>query len=123
MPKVVDLKSELAQFTGTENLYFNPLYRNLRYTDGVKCFTERAGAYWMLDIIGTEFHPKTTGENPKWDYFLSITMGVKDSKAKIKVTDGNETTFAAKEISYTDCPEGEWNFYLTDNVLLLPSEY
>lgn len=123
MPKVVDLKTELAQFTGTENLYFNPLYRNLRYTDGVKYFAERAGAYWALDIIGTEYHPKTTGDNPAWDYFLSIKMEVNGSKAKITVTDGNETTFTAKEISYTDCPEGEWNFYLTDNVLLLSSEY
>ena len=123
MTKVIDLKTELAQFTGSEHLYFNPLYRRLNYTDGIKYFAERAGAYWLLDIIGTEFHPKTTGENPKWDYFLSITMKVKDSKAQVKVTDGNDTTFTTKAISYTDCPEGEWHFYLTDNVLMLASEY
>ncbi len=123
MIQIIDLKTEIAQFTGSEHLYFNPLYRQLKYTDGIKYFAERVGAYWLLDIIGTEFHPKTTGENPKWDYFLSITIKVKDSKAQIKVTDGNDTTFTTRAISYTDCPEGEWYFYLTDNVLMLASEY
>ena len=123
MTNCAELKTELAQFTGSEHLYFNPLYRQLKYTDGVKYFAERAGTYWLLDIIGTEFHPKTTGENPKWDYFLSISLRVKDSQAQIKVTDGNEATFASKTIAYTDCPKGDWHFYLTDNVLMLASEY
>lgn len=123
MNKLSDLKTELSKFTGTEDWFFNPLYRTMKYTDGIKYFAEKAGAYWFLDIIGTEYYPKTTGDKPAWDYFLAIKMDVEESKAKITVTDGNETTFATKVIPYTDCPEGEWNFYLTDNVLLLPSEY
>lgn len=117
------LKSELSQFIGSEQLYFNPLYRAMRYTDGVKYFANTAGAYWLLDIIGTEYHPKTVGQRPEWDYFLSIKMEVKDSEAGIRVTDGNDTTFVERRVDFTDCPEGQWNFYLTNNVLLLPSEY
>lgn len=117
------LKSELSQFTGSERLYFNLLYRTMRYTDGVKFFANAAGAYWLLDIIGTEYHPKTVGQNPEWGYFLSIKTEVKDSMAVIRVTDGNDTTFVERQVSFTDCPEGLWSFYLTDNVLLLPSEY
>ncbi len=123
MNKLSDLKTELSEFTGTEDWFFNPLYRNMKYTDGIKYFAEKAGAYWFLDIIGTEYHPKTTGDNPEWGYFLVIKMEVKDNKAQITVTDGNETTFKTRIIPYTDCPEGVWKFYLTDNVLLLPSEY
>ncbi len=29
----------------------------------------------------------------------------------------------ARHIHFTDAPDGLWRFYLTDNVLLLPSEY
>lgn len=118
-----NLENELQQFTGTEQWYYNPLYPNMKYTDGVKYFAEKAGAYWFLDITGTEYHPKTTGDNPEWDYFLSIVMTVENEQAIIKVTDGNDKVFVLHGIEYTDCPTGTWKFYLTDNVLLLPSEY
>ena len=41
MTQVIDLKTELAQFIGSEHLYFNPLYRHLNYTEGTKYFAER----------------------------------------------------------------------------------
>ena len=123
MTSTTDLTTELQQFTGTELWHRNPLYKNMLYTDGVKYFAEEAGAYWFLDIVGTEYHPQTVGERPKWDYFLSIKLVVDGSKGVITVTDGNYTTFAERKVPYTDCPEGTWRFYLTDNVLLLPSEY
>ncbi len=114
---------DLSQFTGSERVYFNPLYKAMHYTDGVQYFANEAGAYWLLDIIGTEFFPKTLGRDPEWDSFLVIEVTVRDSAAVITVNDGNDNIFTTKEISYTDCPEGEWKFYLTDNVLLLPGEY
>ncbi len=117
---------DLQQFTGTSQWYRNPLFRRMTYTDGVKYFAEQAGAYWFLDIVGTEFAPNITQEAPKWDYFAVITMTVKDSKAVITVDDGNMPdgiVFTTKHIEFTDCPEGVWKFYYTDDVLLLPSEY
>ena len=123
MIKATDLTTELQQFIGSEQVYFHPLYRTMKYTDGVRHFATAAGAYWLLDIVGTEYHPQTVGERPKWDYFLSIKLVVEGSKGVITVTDGNYTTFAERKVPYTDCPEGTWRFYLTDSVLLLPSEY
>ncbi len=50
-PDAKQLKAEPRQFTGTEQYYFNPLFEQFRYTDGVKFLAERAGAYWLLDYL------------------------------------------------------------------------
>jgi 3-methyladenine DNA glycosylase Mpg len=56
--------------------------------------------------------------------FLLIKLIVgDDNKAFLSVDDGNENVLAQARINFTDAQEGEWKFYLTDNVLLLPSEY
>ena len=110
--------SELQTFTGTENYYRHSLRRSMLYTDGVNYFAERAQAYWFLDIVATEFY-QLQSVSP----FLTITMTVKNRKAKILVTDGNSRKLKAKNITYTDCPVGEWKFFMTDNVLMVPSEY
>jgi hypothetical protein len=111
---------DLTQFYGSEKVYFNPLYKWLNYTDGVKYFLENAGggAYWLLDIIGTELHALSRKEQ-----FLSIKMTVADNEADITVTDGNDGKLYSRHIEYTDCPAGQWDFFLTNNVLMLPSEY
>ena len=123
MTKANDLLDDLQQFIGSEQVYFNPLYHDMKYTDGVKYFAATAGAYWFLDIVGTEYHPQTLGDRPAWDFFLSIKLAVEGRKGVITVTDGNDRTFVTRCIDYTDCPEGKWYFYLVDNTLLLPSEY
>ena len=46
-----------------------------------------------------------------------------DGIADIRVSDGNDAVLFKRHIHFTDAPEGLWRFYLTDNVLLLPSEY
>ena len=55
--------------------------------------------------------------------FLHIKLNVNDNKATISVDDGNDNVLAAAKIKFTDVQEGEWRFYLTDNTLLLPTEY
>lgn len=113
-----DLKLSLQHFIGTETWWRHPINRNLLYTDGVKFFASNAGAYWFLDIVATELAPQQ-GQHP----FMHITLRVKDEKANITVDNGDCLILFEKKIGYTDCPEGDWEFYLTDNVLLLPSEY
>ena len=115
-------KLDLSQFYGTEH-YYKHLVGNMVYTDGVKYFAEKAGAYWFLDTVGFEY-----GERFKNEEFLSITLTVAKGKAKVLATDGNDRTLDAANISFTDCPEGEFNFYLTNppnevSVLMLRGEY
>lgn len=116
-----ELKQNLKQFTGTENVYNHALNQSLSYTDGVRFFARNAGggAYWFLDIVATEYKPLT-----KTHDFLSIALSVDEkSVGRITVTDGNDNVIAKKYIDYTDCPTGKWQFFLTNNVLLLTSEY
>lgn len=119
MESTVELKHELRMFTGTEQWYQHGLVRAFMYTDGVKYFAENAGggAYWLLDILATELLPKQ-----KKYPFIAVKFVV-GKKNAITATDGNDTQIYSKKIDYTDCPEGTWEFYLIDNILLLTSEY
>ena len=112
------LASYLAQFTGTENWYRHGIVRGILYTDGVKYFADTAGAWWFVDDCIIEYAPLM-----KQHGFLTITLDVADSQAKITVDDGNDNVLATKAIPYTDCPAGSYKFYFTNDVLLLPSEY
>lgn len=112
------LADDLAYFTGTEHWYRHPLNRECLYTDGVQFFAEKVGAYWLLDLLATEFFELQHNAG-----FLSVNLIVTGSEADLIIEDGDYVSLAKKHIPYTDCPEGEWRFFFTDNVILLPSEY
>lgn len=114
------LAADLAHFTGTERWYSH-WTRSCVYTDGVKYFAEKAGAYWFLDILATEFTFVC-----KRHEFLGVTLAVKDGTASIIVDDGDGKVLRRRKIDFTDCPEGDWKFYFIDGArptILLPSEY
>lgn len=113
-----DLKAALAHCTGSEHWYRHALVRPFLYTDGVKLFADMAGAYWFLDIIATEVFRYQAREE-----FIHIKMDVKGGAAVITADDGNGAVFWSRNIDFTDCPEGEWRFYLANSTMLLPSEY
>ena len=114
------LSADLKMFTGTEQWFRHPLSSNFLYTDGVKFFAEHCGggAYWFLDILATEL-----ADLQETEEFMSITLHVVDSSAKITADDGNGNVLYTKNIDFTDAEEGTWKFFFTNNVLLLPSEY
>lgn len=121
MKDASELKAALAHYYGSEEFFKQPLYRWMLYTEGVQCFAENAGggAYWFLDIIGTEFQL-----HAKIHQHITITLTVyDDGTAKIMAVGDEEIEVFRRDVSYTDCPRGEWKFYLTGNTLLLPSEY
>jgi hypothetical protein len=110
---------DLSQFYGTEKYHrtfvFSP---NLKHTDGVQYFAEQAGAFWFLDIVATEIYP-FSDKYP----FMTIYLTVKDGKGEIIVQDGDISRLYQRHINFTDCPEGTYEFFLTDDVLMLCSEY
>lgn len=120
MKDAFELRHELDYFTGTEGYHYNPMYRWMNYTDGVKFFAENAGngAYWFLDIIGTEMRRLVEAEG-----FLHIVLRSENGAGEITVDDGNDNLLWSKTLDFTDCPEGKWEFFLIDDVMLLPSEY
>ena len=111
--------NNLLQFTGTEQWYYHPLFKKYRYTDGVRYVAQEGGAYWLIEAI---FSWQLKSE-VKAEPFQSWTLTVKDNRAVLTATDGNNNLIAKQEIEFTDFPLPEIKFYLTDNVLLLPSEY
>lgn len=122
MKDPAELSAHLSNFIGTDTYHYNPLYSWLKYTDGVRAFANHAGggAYWFLDIIGTELRPLTDKED-----FLSIRLFVlPDGLATASATDGNnDKKLWEKWLDYSDCPPGEWKFFLQYGVLMLSSEY
>jgi hypothetical protein len=91
------------------------------YTDGVRFFAENGGthgAYWFLDIVGTELK-----EWARKQPFMSVHLIVKGDEAVIQADDGNGNVFYRRDIAFTDMQEGDWQFFYTDNVLMLPGEY
>lgn len=109
------LQQDLQQFIGTEHWYKVPL-SSICITDGVKYFADKGGAYWAVDdIVATSM----ILDQP----FLSVKVISKDSKATIIYEDGNYKKLRERNYPFTDLPDGTYEFYVTDNVMLLTSEY
>ena len=106
---------DLSGFHGTEQYYAHAFGRMV-FTDGVRYFAEEAGALWFLDIVATEIIRLR-------EAFIHIRLNVAERKAAATADDGNDRILWRKRIPFTDCPPGEYRFYLVDWVLLLPSEY
>ena len=100
-----ELHEQLSQCYGTEHYYKDGLLPYL-YTDGVKTFVEGAGAYWFLTELLSFI------EIFKNNYMTVIKMTVKNEKADIELIDDNDKLVKTKHISYTDCPDGEYRFYM-----------
>lgn len=115
-----EIETALRQFTGTEHWYRHALYRAFCYTDGVKYLAEAAGAYWLIDdILACQIEARIKKES-----FQFWTLTVSENHAAVLTcTDGNNALVYRQEYGFTDFPLTEQKLYLTNNVLLLPSEY
>jgi hypothetical protein len=113
-------EADLAGFTGTEQWYRHWLGKSL-YTDGVRFVAEQAGAYWLVDEMAiSQTRPKVKAEEFQvW----TLRTDLEKRSAVLTCDDGNGNIVFTKKIDYTDFPLAEVKFYLTDNTILLPSEY
>lgn len=102
-----------------------PLMRKLIYTDGINDLAECGGCYWLLDIIGTEI-VQAMAKAESMGVFKAEVAG---SKADLSLSLSDDAPPAWKRhIEFTDMPEGEWTFYITNDgtgtcTLILPNEY
>jgi len=114
-------KEDLAAFTGTTKWYRHPVVKKMLYTDGIKYVVERAGAYWLIDeITYQQYHPRVKNEEFQvWELIVDLDK----SSAVLTCDDGNDRILYTKRIDYTDFPLKEIKIYVTNNVILLPSEY
>lgn len=118
MTDINELKNQLSQFMGGDTPYRHNLIRTFNYTSGTRYFARQAGAYWFLDICATEIFRLSRVEP-----FIKIVLNVTDKKeATITADDGNGNVIYTRSIDYTDCPEGEWKFYIENGLMMLPNE-
>ena len=114
-----ELQSFLSHFIGTE-CYYRHWLKVIVYTDGIKAMAEKAGAHWLIDAIASYQKASFREKYP----FQVWRLTVEGSKAVLVMQeDQGEPIIVRQEIEYTDFPEGEWKFYLIDEVLMLPGEY
>lgn len=118
---MMNLKRDLATFTGTTVWYRHPMNRSKNYTEGVKFLAERAKAYWLIDDILFAYQTDPAINDLGFQVW-KLTVK-EDNSATLRLEDGDKKHVKSFEISYTDFPLKEITLWLTDNVLLLPSEY
>jgi hypothetical protein len=108
----------LAQFYGSENMYFHPLFKGINYTEGVR-FIGQNGANWLLVAIlsHAKHNPKVKGEE-----FVVATLKVKDGSAILTLDDGNYNVLDIQEFCTTDFPLASISFYIENKTIMLPSE-
>jgi hypothetical protein len=111
---------DLNQFIGSEHWYQHSLVRSITYTDGAKYVADHGGAYWLLDEIALA--QKSSGA-VKAEPFQVWKLTVADHEGVLTCDDGDGHIVYQKPIPFTDFPLPEIEFYFTDNVILLPSEY
>ena len=108
---------------GTDEYIRHPLARRLIYTSGVQEVVETAGAYWLLDIIGTECTPKLLRAfEADVASTAIVSVKVEGTKAVLTMTYADDTPPVwTKRIAYTDFPVGEWLMYLACDSLVDPA--
>ena len=116
-----ELENELSGYIGTELWYRTPY--GFLYTDGVRALAELAGAWWLIDMVGSYFPAINKAEELR--YFCLITLDVaKDESAIFTVkADTDAPEQIRQDITYTDFPKGKFELFLCQGVLMLKSEY
>jgi hypothetical protein len=114
-----ELKAGLSMHTGTTR-WFRHWSRHFTYTEGVQYLAEKASAYWLIDLVASWCpHPSIRHEE-----FVVWKLTVRpDRTAVVIADDGNGKELTRQDIPWTDFPLDEVDLYLTDDTLLLPSEY
>ena len=127
--KLNQLQKELRSYcNGVNQFLYNPLFKTIQYSDGVKYFMENAGqgAYWFLTLVATEIKPTIPSDD---FYFIELKVNEDESAVITCQRDKGEPVLYKKELKYTDCPYSEepykfyFDYYPEQQTLILPSEY
>ncbi len=126
MKKQLD-SATLAQFIGSENFYkFSRLFRAL-LTDGAHYVATEAGAFWLMDVIGSYQNGLRREDFQVWKLIPNKTT----DGAKVVCENGNKVEILSQRIPFTDFPfiDGkEFVLWAVRNetggvTIMLPSEY
>jgi hypothetical protein len=115
------LEAALAQFSGTENWWRHWTGR-ITYTDGVKFLAEKAGAFWLIDLVASHQTARLRQEAFQV-WLLAVNRGKTPMAVATCRADTDTPELVRQEIEHTDFPLASIRLWLVDSVLMLPSEY
>ena len=118
------LKSDLAQFTGSEQFY--KYLFGVTLTEGARYLAEKANAFWLMDIIASYQHErefKTHHDFQVWTLKLDAVGDGEMPTATVTASDGNDNVLAQQHIAMTDFPLPEFTLWFEHGTILLPSEH
>lgn len=111
---------DLSAFYGTENYHKNLC--GLIYTDGIQYLAKKAGAFWLIDAVES-YQPKLR-KNEGLKQFQLWQLSVNGTTGKLAcLPDSDKTPVITQELTFTDFPEGVFEFYVCDGIMMLKSEY
>ena len=107
---------DLRMFYGTSK-YIGIM--GVKITDGIEYIMKNGYSWFITDSIVIINTLKATNE------FLSVKLvtDLKEHKAKMVITDGNEKVLHTQKYGYTDSKVSEISLYFTDNVYMYSGEY
>jgi hypothetical protein len=120
--KAIEIEKNLAYFTGTEQYHRYSIISKLVLTDGAKYLADKAGAYWLMDIISS-YQPQCQKDEMLRDFQLWTLNVNEDNSATIKCERDTNDVAITQDIPFTDFPLKEIKLYCINNVILLTSEY
>jgi len=126
-----ELAAALPYFTGSTELHKS--FLGSYYTDGIRYLAEKAGAYWLIDLIASH-QPRvrqTLLRIEERDFQLWILKQLpKTCKADWKIeawtdTPGSDCSVKLTQqvIPYSDFPLDEFQCYVVDGTMMLKTEY
>jgi len=107
-----------SEYNSTDSYYKHWL--GFVYTDGMKALCEHCQSYWLMDIVGSYQTENKIRAEPFQVWELTK---VKGNEFEIVATDGNKNILTKQIIPFSDFPFDCCTIWLSDGVLLLPSEY
>lgn len=124
---------ELKQFTGDLDRYRHPLNPKVIYTPGIKHLAERAGAYWLIDVVasyvGTSVMQKAIADDGRLAALQFWRLDVCGDHTAIVTcrADSGLKPVITQVIEYTDFPLAYIDLWLGYDgsvwTLYLPSEH
>lgn len=88
------------------------------FTDGVKAMADIAGAYWLLDVVGSYQSQLRGVPFQIW----RIESRERRGTVTMREDDGLQN-LVEQRIPFTDFPQGVFEMYFADRVLMLKGEY
>jgi len=125
---------DLSGFIGTEGYTYLNFLKNLKFTDGWVYLANEVGCHWLADIVASVQHLPKIKEHSSfivWRIVVQNSEAVVDAHWDSEGIDketkesiySDEKLLYKQKIKYTDFPEGTFEWYQCDDVVLLKREY